>query len=86
VARPYRFSSGWESDKDQQSRRNRSPIRLFEIVSGENDGMTGPAVHEFEKWLTTRNIKHVYTVMPGTHSMFVWRPALANFLQEIFKK
>jgi enterochelin esterase family protein len=61
-------------------------LRLFEIVSGDNDGMTGPAVHQFEIQLRALNIKHVYTVMPGTHSMLVWRPALANFLQEIFKK
>ena len=61
-------------------------LRLFEIVSGDNDGMTGPAVHQFEIQLRALNIKHVYTVMPGTHTMFVWRPALANFLQEIFKK
>jgi enterochelin esterase-like enzyme len=41
---------------------------------------------QFEIQLRASNIKHVYTVMPGTHSMFVFRPALANFLQEVFKK
>src|SRR6516162_3735608 len=61
-------------------------LRLFQIVTGDNDGMTGPAVRQFKIQLRALNIKHVYTVMPGTHSMFVWRPALANFLQEIFKK
>jgi len=45
--------------------------------------MTGPEDHQFEIYLGTLNIRHAYTVMPGTHSMFVWRPALANFLQEI---
>jgi enterochelin esterase-like enzyme len=29
--------------------------------------------------------QHVYTVVPGSHNMFVWRQALYNFLQEIFK-
>jgi len=47
--------------------------------------MTGPAIHQFEIQLRALKIQHVYTVMPGTHSMFVWRPALSNFLQEIFK-
>ena len=60
-------------------------LRLFEIVIGDNDFMTGPATHQFENQLRALNIQHVYTVMPGTHSMFVWRPALSNFLQEIFK-
>ena len=60
-------------------------LRLFEIVIGDTDGMGGAELPQFEKWLRELNIKHVYTVMPGTHSMFVWRPALANFLQEIFK-
>jgi enterochelin esterase family protein len=60
-------------------------LRLFEIVNGDNDHMTGPKTIEFDGQLRALNIKHVYTVMPGTHSMFVWRPALANFLQEIFK-
>ena len=60
-------------------------LRLFEIVTGDNDLMTGPATTGFEDQLRALNIQHVYTVMPGTHSMFVWRPALANFLQEIFK-
>ena len=60
-------------------------LRLFEIVTGDNDHMSGPTTIEFESQLRELKIQHVYTVMPGTHSMFVWRPALSNFLQEIFK-
>ena len=60
-------------------------LRLFEIVTGDNDSMTGPMTKQLDGQLTTLNIQHVYTVMPGTHSMFVWRPALCNFLQKIFK-
>ena len=60
-------------------------LRLFEIVTGDNDFMTGPGIHQFEIQLRALKIQHVYTVMPGTHSMFVWRPALSNFLQKIFK-
>ena len=59
-------------------------LRLFEIVYGDNDGMGGAEIPQFEKWLRELNIKHVYTVMPGTHSMFVWRPALSNFFQKLF--
>jgi len=60
-------------------------LRLFEIVIGDNDSMVGPENHQFEIQLGALKIQHVYTVMPGTHSMFVWRPALSKFLQEIFK-
>jgi enterochelin esterase-like enzyme len=60
-------------------------LRLFEIVTGDNDSMTGPATDQFEIQLRALKIQHVYTVMPGSHSMFVWRPALSNFLQKIFK-
>jgi enterochelin esterase family protein len=60
-------------------------LHLFEIVTGDKDSMTGPATKQLESQLRALNIQHVYTVMPGTHSMFVWRPALAKFLQEIFK-
>jgi enterochelin esterase-like enzyme len=60
-------------------------LRLFEIVTGENDFITGPAIHQIEIQLRALKIQHVYTVIPGTHSMFVWRPALSKFLQEIFK-
>jgi len=60
-------------------------LHLFEIVVGDNDLITGPTDTAFESQLHELKIQHVYTVMPGTHSMFVWRPALSNFLQEIFK-
>jgi enterochelin esterase-like enzyme len=60
-------------------------LHLFEIVVGDNDLITGPTDTAFESQLHDLKIQHVYTVMPGTHSMFVWRPALSNFLQEIFK-
>ena len=59
-------------------------LRLFEIVIGDND-LVGPENHQFDIQLRALKIQHAYTVLPGTHSMFVWRPALSNFLQEIFK-
>ena len=61
-------------------------LHLFEIVVGNEDCVTGPADTLFESQLRALNIKHVYTVLPGTHSLFVFRPALSNFLQEIFKR
>jgi enterochelin esterase-like enzyme len=61
-------------------------LHYFEIVTGANDLMSGPGTIQFEKTLRDLNIQHVYTVVPGTHSMFVWRPALSNFLQKIFKE
>jgi enterochelin esterase-like enzyme len=59
-------------------------LRLLEIVAGDHD-FVGPSIRQFEVQLRALNIQHVYTVMPGTHSMFLFRPALSNFLQEIFK-
>jgi len=59
-------------------------LRLFEIVTGDND-ITIELIN-FESHLRELNIQHVYTVLPGFHNMFVWRPALYNFLQKIFKR
>jgi enterochelin esterase-like enzyme len=61
-------------------------LLLFEIVTGGDDALVGKAVTEFEADLNQAAVKHVYTVVPGgTHSMFVWRPALYDFLQKVFK-
>jgi enterochelin esterase-like enzyme len=61
-------------------------LRLFDIISGDNDEIVGKHVTEFESRLKQANVQHVYTTLPGgTHSMFVWRPALSSFLQKIFK-
>jgi enterochelin esterase family protein len=60
-------------------------LYLFEIVTGDNDSMTGPATRQLESQLRALDIQHVYTVLPGTHSMFVWRPALSDFLQKLFR-
>jgi enterochelin esterase family protein len=84
-SRMWVFSDEYKNVLKDQNKINQS-LRLFQIVNGDNDHNTGPTTIEFEGQLRALNIKHVYTVLPGTHSMFVWRPALANFLQEIFKK
>jgi len=59
---------------------------LFAIVAGDKDLLAGSEAEYFDSRLRGLKIQHVYTVIPGTHSMFVWRPALSNFLQEIFKQ
>jgi enterochelin esterase-like enzyme len=61
-------------------------LLLFDIVCGDDDKIIGEDVTKFEDQLKQENIQHVYTLLPGgTHSMFVWRPALYSFLQQIFK-
>lgn len=60
-------------------------LRLFDIISGDNDALVGKVNTAFDAELTRLNVRHGYTVVPGTHSMFVWRPALATFLQKVFK-
>jgi enterochelin esterase-like enzyme len=61
-------------------------LLLFDIITGDNDQIVGKYVTEFEARLKEANVQHVYTVLPGgTHSMFVWRPALYSFLQQLFK-
>lgn len=59
---------------------------LFDIASGDDDALVGQFVTQFEAQLKEANIQHNYTVVPGgTHSMFVWRQALYDFLQKLFK-
>ena len=61
-------------------------LLLLDIVSGDHDATSGKGVNGLENQLNQANVKHDYTVVPGgTHSMFVWRAALYNFLQKIFK-
>jgi enterochelin esterase-like enzyme len=62
-------------------------LLLFDIVVGTDDRIIGEDVIQFETQLKKSNIQHTYTVVAeGTHSMFVWRTALYNFLQRIFNR
>jgi enterochelin esterase-like enzyme len=62
-------------------------LLLFDIITGDNDEIVGKHVTEFEARLNQAKVEHVYTVVPGgTHSMFVWRPALKSFLEQIFRR
>jgi enterochelin esterase-like enzyme len=62
-------------------------LLLFDIITGDNDEVVGKHVTEFEARLKEAKVEHVYTTLPGgTHSMFVWRPALKSFLEQIFRR
>jgi enterochelin esterase-like enzyme len=62
-------------------------LLLFDIITGDNDEIVGKHVTEFEARLKEARVEHVYTTLPGgTHSMFVWRPALKSFLEQIFRR
>jgi enterochelin esterase-like enzyme len=62
-------------------------LLLFDIVVGDDDRIVGEDITKFEVQLREGNVQHAYTVISGgTHSMFVWRLALYNFLQQIFKQ
>jgi enterochelin esterase-like enzyme len=81
----YALSGELQEALRDPERINRS-LRLFDIVTGDNDARVGKAITEFDAELTRLNIRHSYTVVSGTHSMFVWRPALANLLRQIFRR
>jgi enterochelin esterase-like enzyme len=62
-------------------------LLLFDIITGDNDEIVGKHVTEFEARLKEAKVEHIYTTLPGgTHSMFVWRPALKSFLEQIFRR
>ena len=62
-------------------------LLLFDIITGDNDEIVGKHVTEFEARLKEAKVEHVYTTLPGgTHSMFVWRPALKSFPEQIFRR
>ena len=82
---PQGFSEEFKGALKDPERINKC-LRLFDIVTGDDDRIVGKANTEFDAELTGLNIRHGYTVVPGTHSMFVWRPALSSFLQQIFKR
>jgi enterochelin esterase-like enzyme len=84
--RPGALSDEFRNALEDRETINKN-LLLFEIVVGDNDKTVGEDVTKFEARLKEANVQHVFTLSPGgTHSMFVWRPALCNFLQEIFKR
>jgi enterochelin esterase-like enzyme len=42
---------------------------------------------QLDEQLSAANIRHMFELIPGQlHTMFVWRPALYNFVQKIFTR
>jgi enterochelin esterase-like enzyme len=83
--RPAALSEEFKNALEDSEKIN-ATLRLFDIVVGDDDQIVGKNVTAFEARLKQTNIQHAYTVLPGgTHSMFVWRPALHDFLEDVFK-
>ena len=84
--RPAAFSDEFKNALEDREKINKN-LLLFDIATGGDDKIVGDDVTKFEGQLKQANVQHVYTLLPGgTHSMFVWRPALYSFLQQIFKR
>jgi enterochelin esterase-like enzyme len=84
--RPAALSEEFKNALQDREKINQS-LLLFDIVCGDNDKVVGEDVTKLEDQLKQENVQHVYTLVPGgTHSMFVWRSALYNFLQQIFQR
>jgi enterochelin esterase family protein len=81
---PPAFSEAFQNALKEAEKIN-GTLRLFDIITGDNDALVGKINTEFDAELTRLNVRHGYTVVPGTHSMFVWRSALSTFLQTVFK-
>jgi enterochelin esterase family protein len=83
--RPAALSEEFKNALMEPDKINKN-LLLFDIVSGDYDKIVGEDVTKFEDQLKQANVQHAYTLLPGgTHSMFVWRPALYSFLQQIFE-
>jgi enterochelin esterase-like enzyme len=79
------FSNAFKNALQDSNKINQN-LLVFDIVVGADDKIIGEDVIAFEARLKKANVQHAYTIVPGgTHSMFVWRPALYDFLQQIFK-
>jgi enterochelin esterase family protein len=84
--RPAALSEEFKNALVEPDKINKT-LLLFDIVSGDDDKVVGEDVTKFEGRLKQANVQHVYTLLSGgTHSMFVWRPALYSFLQQIFQR
>jgi enterochelin esterase-like enzyme len=85
VLRPATLSDEFKNALADREKVNKT-LLLFDITIGADDKIVGEDVTKFEDQLKQANVQHTYTVLPGgTHSMFVWRPALYDFLQKVFR-
>ncbi len=83
--RPAAFSDEFNNALKDPEKINKD-LLFFDIATGDDDRNVGEDVTRFEDQLKQANVQHVYTLLAGTHSMLVWRPALYSFLQQIFKR
>ncbi len=61
-----------------------SRLRLLWVACGTDDGLLG-INKDFNKWLTSEDIKHTYIETPGNHTWMVWRRNLAAFAPLLFR-
>lgn len=61
-------------------------IKYFQVLIGSDDNVVLPLTEEIDTMLTNAGVRHTFELVPGgIHSFDVWRPALYNFVQNIFR-
>jgi len=59
-------------------------LHLLWVACGKDDGLLG-INQDFDKWLTSGDIRHTYVETPGNHTWMVWRRNLAAFAPLLFR-
>lgn len=60
-------------------------LHNFTLVVGEKDGVTGKDIAGLKRQLEQQGVNFTYKQYPGLgHEMDVWRPAYAEFVQQLF--
>ncbi len=59
-------------------------LHLLWVACGTNDGLLS-INQDFNKWLTSEEIKHTYVETPGSHTWMVWRRNLDAFAPLLFR-
>jgi enterochelin esterase-like enzyme len=76
---------GYADGLKQPEALNRA-LTTFAIISGEQDGWLRRQIATFDEELTRLGVHHSYRLIPEQgHDMDVWRPALAEFVQRVFR-
>ena len=76
---------GYADSLKQPEALNRA-FTTFAIISGEQDGLLRQQIATFDAELNRLGVHHSYRLIPEQgHDMDVWRPALAEFVQRIFR-
>jgi enterochelin esterase-like enzyme len=76
---------GYADGLKQPEAVNRA-FKIFAIVSGDQDGLLREPIAQFDEHLTQLGVHHEYRLIPGQgHDMDVWRPALIEFVQRVFR-